>query len=197
MAKAQAEEENHWPGFVDALSTIVMVVTFLLIILAIAIFVLSLKVVDVVVDTEKQVTTTSNMEESKIIEVVETEPELKILETASLIIKSKERLSLKYYGNTIDIDPMAVDEVSKFLASGVTDEGVALRINSYFDGSEGGYTKRQRISYYRAMSVRNLLIEQGYSGERVQVHVKMAPDSTANDRVDIVRVPLQKSAETE
>ncbi len=37
---AQAEE-NHWPGFVDALSTIVMVVTFLLIILAIVIFVLS------------------------------------------------------------------------------------------------------------------------------------------------------------
>ena len=42
MGRRSAEEaENHWPGFVDALSTIVMVVTFLLIILAIAIFVLS------------------------------------------------------------------------------------------------------------------------------------------------------------
>jgi len=47
LAKAEQAEENHWPGFVDALSTIVMVVTFLLIILAIAIFVLSLKIVDV------------------------------------------------------------------------------------------------------------------------------------------------------
>ncbi|MEM9708403.1 MAG: hypothetical protein AAF871_06375 [Pseudomonadota bacterium] len=39
--RSSSEEENHWPGFVDALSTIVMVVTFLLIILAIVIFVLS------------------------------------------------------------------------------------------------------------------------------------------------------------
>ena len=43
--RAAAEEENHWPGFVDALSTIVMVVTFLLIILVIVIFVLSQRMV--------------------------------------------------------------------------------------------------------------------------------------------------------
>ena len=41
MAKREAEAENHWPGFVDVLSTIVMVVTFLLIILGIVIFVIS------------------------------------------------------------------------------------------------------------------------------------------------------------
>ncbi|MFK7901889.1 MAG: hypothetical protein AB8B49_03505 [Nitratireductor sp.] len=42
MGRRSAEaEENHWPGFVDALSTIVMVVTFLLIILAVAIFVIA------------------------------------------------------------------------------------------------------------------------------------------------------------
>jgi len=44
MARRAEEEENHWPGFVDALSTIVMVVTFLLIILGIVIFVISLQV---------------------------------------------------------------------------------------------------------------------------------------------------------
>lgn len=41
MARRPEEEANHWPGFVDALSTIVMVVTFLLIILGIVIFVIS------------------------------------------------------------------------------------------------------------------------------------------------------------
>lgn len=42
MSRRSAEaEENHWPGFVDALSTIVMVVTFLLIILAVVIAVLA------------------------------------------------------------------------------------------------------------------------------------------------------------
>lgn len=41
MAHRQEEAENHWPGFVDALSTIVMVVTFLLIILGVVIFVIA------------------------------------------------------------------------------------------------------------------------------------------------------------
>jgi hypothetical protein len=37
LARRTSEaEENHWPGFVDVLSTLVMVVTFILIILAIA-----------------------------------------------------------------------------------------------------------------------------------------------------------------
>lgn len=45
MARRSSDEaENHWPGFVDALSTIVMVVTFLLIILSIAIFAISQQV---------------------------------------------------------------------------------------------------------------------------------------------------------
>lgn len=39
--RAAVQEENHWPGFVDVLSTMVMVVTFLLIILGIVIFVLA------------------------------------------------------------------------------------------------------------------------------------------------------------
>jgi len=46
VARRAEEEENHWPGFVDALSTIVMVVTFLLIILGIVIFVISLQIND-------------------------------------------------------------------------------------------------------------------------------------------------------
>lgn len=44
MARRAEEEENHWPGFVDALSTIVMVVTFLLIILVVVIVAISQQV---------------------------------------------------------------------------------------------------------------------------------------------------------
>jgi DNA repair exonuclease SbcCD ATPase subunit len=44
VARRIEEEESYWPGFVDALSTIVMVVTFLLIILGVAIFAISTQV---------------------------------------------------------------------------------------------------------------------------------------------------------
>jgi hypothetical protein len=47
VSGASAEGEvNHWPGFVDALTTIIMVVTFLLIILGATVFILSKKIVE-------------------------------------------------------------------------------------------------------------------------------------------------------
>ena len=55
MGRRSAEEaENHWPGFVDALSTIVMVVTFLLIILAVVIFALSQMVEQEMIDAQSK-----------------------------------------------------------------------------------------------------------------------------------------------
>ena len=57
MGRRSSEEpENHWPGFVDALSTIVMVVTFLLIILSIAIFVLSQSLAKSYIESQAQIT---------------------------------------------------------------------------------------------------------------------------------------------
>lgn len=61
MAKREEQEENYWPGFVDALSTIVMVVTFIMIIFAIIIFVLSQKIAK-----ESQQSSTEKHAESQI-----------------------------------------------------------------------------------------------------------------------------------
>ncbi|WP_424983857.1 hypothetical protein [Maritalea sp. S77] len=52
MARRLEEEDNHWPGFVDALSTIVMVVTFLLIILGIVIFAISQQIATTVITAD-------------------------------------------------------------------------------------------------------------------------------------------------
>ncbi|MGL4636396.1 MAG: hypothetical protein ACRCWF_10465 [Beijerinckiaceae bacterium] len=41
MSMGQAEEENHWPGYVDALTTMTMMLIFVMTILAVAIFGLS------------------------------------------------------------------------------------------------------------------------------------------------------------
>lgn len=44
MARRTREEVNHWPPFVDALATIIMVLTFLVIIIALALFYISQQV---------------------------------------------------------------------------------------------------------------------------------------------------------
>ena len=41
MSNGQAEEENHWPAYVDALTTMTMMLIFVMTILAVAIFGLS------------------------------------------------------------------------------------------------------------------------------------------------------------
>lgn len=53
MARRVEEDEGYWPGFVDALATIVMVVTFLLIILGVAIFAISTQVTKSVRDSQE------------------------------------------------------------------------------------------------------------------------------------------------
>lgn len=55
MARKPEEEANHWPGFVDALSTIVMVITFLLILLGLTLFIMMQKIqsdADVAINTQ-------------------------------------------------------------------------------------------------------------------------------------------------
>lgn len=50
MAGKAEEEENYWPGFVDALSTMTMVLTFIMMVLAFAVFIMSKFVSEIKVD---------------------------------------------------------------------------------------------------------------------------------------------------
>jgi HAMP domain-containing protein len=50
MASKEDEEENYWPGYVDALTTMTMVLTFVMMILALAVFVLSQNVSQAVLE---------------------------------------------------------------------------------------------------------------------------------------------------
>lgn len=54
MARRLETDEGYWPGFVDALSTIVMVVTFIIIILGIAIFGISTQISKAISDSRDQ-----------------------------------------------------------------------------------------------------------------------------------------------
>lgn len=186
MAKAQQAEENHWPGFVDALSTIVMVVTFLLIILAVAIFVLSLKVVDIKVETPKDEST--NLDVTEIIDVQESSPARKSTETAALIVSGKDKLILQFVGTTVDVDPDSEEMVRNYFEQVVGRDKHAMSITSYFVAQDGAYTSKQRLAYYRAMAVRNMLIEEGYTGENVTVRVRHTEKDNLAGQVEIIRI---------
>ena len=93
MARRIQEEDNHWPGFVDALSTIVMVVTFLLIILVVVIVVIS-EQVKPVTDNEDNVT--------KEVQVAELEANL-VQVTAQLVEQTE----------TIEAQEKVIEEITQ------------------------------------------------------------------------------------
>ncbi|MEM9422913.1 MAG: hypothetical protein AAF986_10510 [Pseudomonadota bacterium] len=184
MAEAQ-QEENHWPGFVDALSTIVMVVTFLLIILAVAIFALSLNIAKVSLENPPEEKST-HLDASKTIPVADRPVEMPIDAGATPRFRSANILRLEFVGTTVDIDATARAEVREFF--GRHSDRVAemqIEVSAYYDANAPGYTKQRRISYYRLMAVRNLMLATGFEPGQLSVFVREAP---TDDRVDMVEI---------
>ncbi|MEM9704442.1 MAG: hypothetical protein AAF850_00040 [Pseudomonadota bacterium] len=183
VAKAQQQEENHWPGFVDALSTIVMVVTFLLIILAIAIFAMSLNIVKIVVEntpTEKSTTTIQTRE------VTVDAPETKEVKTGVEAVKAADdRLVLTFKADATTIDEGALGEVAGYFDDN-RDKlvGKEIVITSYFDGKSSAYTKKQRIAYYRLLQARKSLMDAGFAASDIAIFVKEAPAKQFIDQVE-------------
>lgn len=185
MSAEAEQEENHWPGFVDALSTIVMVVTFLLIILAIAIFAMSLNIAKVALETPPEELST-NLDYSKSVAVESKPVEMAVDAGATPRFRSENVLRLQFSGTTIEIDDVARGEVASFFARhGDKLDTTTVEVSAYYDASGDSYTKQRRISYYRLMAVRNVLMMNGFDAERLRVYVREAPSA---DRIDTVEI---------
>ncbi|MEO1014526.1 MAG: hypothetical protein AAFX08_04985 [Pseudomonadota bacterium] len=187
MAQSQ-QEENHWPGFVDALSTIVMVVTFLLIILAIAIFVMSLKIAETTanIETEARVgAATTNVERSEKVEVDENPVQTETGASTASVTELNERFLLTFSDLTVSVDDAAKARMGAFVErNGVLESGRRLVVTSYF-GAGTSYTKAQRVAYYRLLSVRGSLAESGMAIDAMSIFVKEAPSTELEGVVEV------------
>lgn len=146
MARRAEEEENHWPGFVDALSTIVMVVTFLLIILGIVIFVISLQINDPtdredrsasvvqIAELEKELAVASEVV-NKQTEVIE-EQELEILE----LTKSEAQTSVVDAGDTSQVQAQAPIEEIEIVVPRVDENTVSSTVRSQVETAQAVMT---------------------------------------------------------
>lgn len=177
MSAAAEEEANHWPGFVDALSTIVMVVTFLLIILAIAIFVTSLTIADIA-RQDRDDLTASNLETGRTI-TVEENPVPRLSDVGvKADLQTKNMLRLHFLETTINLDETSVGDVNDFVATHPQMLTDMVEIISYF-GNQSNVTQQKRIAYYRALSVRNIVLETGVPSTNINFKVLPAPNEKA------------------
>jgi hypothetical protein len=254
VSGASAEGEvNHWPGFVDALTTIIMVVTFLLIILGATVFILSKKIVEQV-RAEKVIDAKKNGQSSDVKSLVEqlekaraeiaalkrsvsplqspqdAEDGLSISDMDDFLrqderVKGDARLSIRTRAtdNTkklrvaaeeapdsqtgsdvraaellLDIDfapkafdytPEASGEIKSFLdGQGAMIKTAKFEIWSFAPGTNS-VSEAQRIAYYRALKMRNILIEKGVSASRISAQVRVDDQENRGHTVKVVLKP--------
>lgn len=255
MAARAEEEENYWPGFVDALSTIVMVVTFLLVVMGLVVFAVSLQISktkiksditgkpaseimdkdtqvkdiskattpEVVVEKIEQVESQSQQikseqsagvqdgemsEQAVQDETVEEENELqiqsrKIIEEKKIVVATQEAttkrtpkkvvvdsaqqiLTLAFDKKAFEVNPEARKEIDDFMAENKeTLIGRKLTAWAFYDAGTVAQSQAKRRAYFRVLSVRNVLIANGWSGSALEVNVRPAPSDEETDQVRV------------
>lgn len=218
MAEEGEEEENYWPGYVDALSTMTMVLTFVMMILVVVVFMLiqnssqsliaasvsqanvgggggsaaleNLSSVDAqaittarntgtppIVTVDEQASQDQNVQSI----AVDREDEAAAIEAAAVrdagtqdaVTISQEGLTVTFQPHNSALDDAAVDVVREF---GSTHElalsGRTLEIIAFANTIEGNATDIRRVAYYRAMLIRNALLDAGIPASRIAVGVR-------------------------
>ncbi len=242
MARRHEEEENYWPGFVDALSTIVMVVVLLMIIVVIVIFSMAQmtsktkqdiegvgKAASTLEDTQtgektnsdndkqglsqsqsEQTVGTPITQKSEIVEqeeLIEAENTLqiqsrKIVDEKSIIVATEEErdkpsnendvkvesaqqvLNVLFTGTGVELNEEAKQEISQYLEENrAALEVETLTAWSFYDSGSVAVSQAKRKAYFRLLAVRNILIENGFTGENLTVNVRPAPTKEEVDRV--------------
>lgn len=246
MAGASADGEvNHWPAFVDVLTTVIMVVTFLLVVMSAAVMALSQKAME----TFKEQYTAQ--QEAKALEAARTagngatvkegagaqriqlptdaeagsavadlgailksevpingSDKLTILsretpDTLKLQVKAMERPDLTKGVEVktadvlmrVDFEPLAVSfndenaaKVSGFV-KGKAQPGMKYEIWS-FAPQTASQSEAQRLAFYRAAMVRNLLVKAGVSPGNILTQVRVTdPLSKDGHNVRVILKP--------
>lgn len=218
MADDPQEEENYWPGYVDALSTMTMVLTFVMMILVIVVFMLiqytSRSVIDELVSQSNvgggggtnlesidstapvDATTTARnagappivtsvddrQQETTVQSIaVEVEAEAESNEQAEVrdtgtqdaVTTSQAGLVVTFLPQSSSLDEGAKEAIQDFGAnSELGQSGGTLEIIGYADTTAGNATDQRRIAYYRAMLIRNEMLESGIQAGRISVGVR-------------------------
>ncbi|MEM6665433.1 MAG: hypothetical protein AAF638_03430 [Pseudomonadota bacterium] len=250
---AEEEEENYWPGYVDALSTMTMVLTFVMMILGIAVFILSQNVSKILINQiveslEIEILAAESKSTEEIIqEIVEamegkskvdtpveaetTEPpapataefdgtpppspteteeesedpptandafeatsqvEADIREQADTPIgvsRASERIVLRFKPQATRLDDQTAEELRTFVAqSGALQNARRIEIQALANAFNGTLSEARKSAYYRAMLVRERLLQGGLSASQIAIRVE---DIVSENQEEVVEIEAQ------
>lgn len=231
-----SNETNYWPGFVDALSNVVLTLVFVLVIFVFALVMASNKVEEKmkqITDAQKTEKTETKDYQAEIEELKNklsiTEQKVKEYESITLgqskdesdtgklvhesknqiddglqiyiqkqekeihqgstnsLTEEKDKISLVFPETTSTLDAQAQEQLIGAFKNKLNDMGSAkIIIKSVLE--KGTFSASERIAYYRALSVRNILIsEVGIPADRITTSI-IKTENPEQGRVDIIFV---------
>ena len=191
-------QQNFWPGFVDALSNLVLTLVFVMVIFVLALFYLSSKVSQTKLEAlcpatkaelaEVQKELEKTREELKIAQAGQIKERVDITEKKTPTVKT-EKLStettsgssiiIRFPMGVVELDDEAKQALDKFFDKLIASGQEISTSLSAVPGPET-YSEGKRLSFFRAVAVRNYLISKGVAKSniesRVLGHDKRDPD---------------------
>ena len=208
-------EQNFWPGFVDALSNLVLTLVFVMVIFVLALFYLSSKVSKTKMDALCPETNAELSQVKKDLE--ETRKALQVaLSQASQIkervdasdkkppLPRKEKTSaeatnagssviIRFPMGVVELDDNAKQVLDKAIAP-LLASGKQIKTNlSAVPGPET-YSEGKRLSFFRAVAIRNYLISKGVAKNNIDSKVVGLDKRDPNDPQGRVMIELQRAA---
>lgn len=215
MSAKDGEEDHTWPAFVDALTTMTMILTFVMLILAVGIASMAQNVSKDVVKSisdainknappgQPQVSTTEDIVaaierlqrpapiQSSPVEIerrIENREPVERAPDAREVraTRSQAALTLTYPVRQSRLDESSRNELKGFLGeSREVQAARQIEIRAIASPTSGSMTEARRVAYYRAMLVRGELLSNGIAPDRVVVRVD---ERATTEDADTVRV---------
>jgi outer membrane murein-binding lipoprotein Lpp len=208
-------EQNFWPGFVDALSNLVLTLVFVMVIFVLALFYLSSKVSKTKMDALCPETKSELTEVKK--ELEETRNALKAALAGASQVKErvdagqkklpplkKEKVSsdvsgagssiiIRYPMGVVELDDEAKQTLDKAIAPLLASGQQVKTILNAIPGPET-FSEGKRLSFFRAVAIRNYLISKGVDKGNIDSKVSGHDKRDPNDSDGRVVIELQQAA---
>lgn len=208
------KEQNFWPGFVDALSNLVLTLVFVMVIFVLALFYLSSKVSKSKLDAlcpetkaelaqvKKELADTrealraaqalAGQVKEKVTTADKKPPPLKKDKLTTQTTSSGSSLVIRFPSGVVDLDDetkQALDKlIEPLLASG-------QKINASLNAVPGPetFSEGKRLSFFRNLAIRNYLISKGVVKEKIDTRIMRHEDRDPNDPEGRVMLELQRA----
>lgn len=192
-SSGKGDANSYWPGFVDALTNVVIAMIFVVVVLAISLSfaarLMGQKIAEQYIKEHQEKT-------PKAAPTADPAPDAAVKVTQRIAVAGNEKaasaarparvrnqdqlLQLDYAPGAVTLDGAAADQLKQVLSK-LEGQVAGRRVQIVASGPDMAFSDNQRAAFLRVMGVRNLLIESGFTPERIgmEVDTKRETSTTA------------------